>query len=88
MPHLPVKMQSMQESIYKKAADRFGLQNNYKESDGTFLRGDEIEKKLHEHFMRNGHQKIEEDVSICLIEKTDFFDPHLKDITAWGIVKK
>ena len=29
--------------------------------------------------MRNGHQKIEEDVSICLI---DFFDPHLKDITA------
>ena len=32
--------------------------------------------------MRNGHQKIEEDVSISLIEKTNFFDPHLKDITA------
>ena len=58
-----------------KTVDRFRLRwNNYKESDRKFLRGEEIKQKsLHEHFL------IEEDVSICLFDKTDPSDPHERE---------
>ena len=68
--------------------------NNYKESDRKFLGREEIKQKsLHEHFLRNGHQSFE-DVSICLIDKTDPSDPHerhyywmktLKTIAPFGL---
>ena len=54
--------------------------NNYKESDRKFLKGEEIKQKsLHEHFLSDGHQSFEEDVSICLIDKTDPSDPHKRE---------
>ena len=79
-----------------KTADRFSLrQNNYKESDRKFLRGEEIKQKsLHKHFLKDSHQRFEEDVSICLIDKTDHFDNHkrryywmrtLKTIAPFGL---
>ena len=54
-----------------KTVDRFRLRwNNYKESDRKFLRGEEIKQKsLHDHFLSDGHQSFETDVSICLIDK-------------------
>ena len=63
-----------------KTVDRFRLRwNNYKESDRKFLRGEEIKQKsLHEHFLSDSHQSFEEDVSICLIDKTDPSNPHKK----------
>ena len=56
-----------------KTIDRFRLRwNNYKESDRKFVRGEEIKQKsLHGHFLSDSHQSFEEDVSICLIDKTD-----------------
>ena len=46
-------------------------------SDMKFLKGEEIKQKsLHEHFLSDSHQRFEEDVSICLIDKTDPSDPH------------
>ena len=56
-----------------KTVDRFRLRwNNYKESDSKFSRGEEIKQKsLHEHFLSDSHQSFEEDVSVCLIDKTD-----------------
>ena len=46
-------------------------------SDMKFLKGEEIKQKsLHEHFLSDSHQWFEEDVSICLIDKTDPSDPH------------
>ena len=64
-----------------KTVDRFRLRwNNYKESDRKFLRGEEIKQKsLHEHFLSDSHQSFEEDVSICLIDKTDPSDPHKRE---------
>ena len=64
-----------------KTVDRFRLRwNNYKESDRKFLRGEEIKQKsLHEHFLIDSHQSFEEDVSICLIDKTDHSDPHKRE---------
>ena len=61
-----------------KTVDRFRLRwNNYKESDRKFLRGEKIKQKsLHGHFLSDSHQSFEEDVSICLIDKTDPSDPH------------
>ena len=69
--------------------------NDYKESDRKFLRGEEIKQKsLHEHFWSDSHQSFEEDVSICLIDKTDLSDLHnreyywmrtLKTITPFGL---
>ena len=54
--------------------------NNYKQSDRLFLRGEEIKQRsLHEHFLSDGHQSFEEDVSICLIDKTDTSDPHKRE---------
>ena len=36
------------------------------------MRGEEIKQKsLHEHFLSDSHQSFEEDVSICLIDKTE-----------------
>ena len=54
-----------------KTVDRFRLRwNNYKESDRKFLRGEEIKQKsLHDHFLSDGHQSFETDVSIYLIDK-------------------
>ena len=80
----------------RKTADRFRLRwNDYKESDRKFLRGEEIKRKsLHEHFWSDSHQSFEEDVSICLIDKTDPSDLHkreyywmrtLKTITPFGL---
>ena len=80
----------------EKTVDRFRLRwNNYKESDRKFLRGEEIKQKsLHEHFLSDSHQSFEEDVSICLIDKTDPSDPHkreyywmrtLKTIASFGL---
>ena len=34
---------------------------------------------LHEDFLSDSHQSFEEDVSICLIDKTDPSDPHKKE---------
>ena len=64
-----------------KTVDRFRLRwNNYKESDRKFLRGEKIKQKsLHEHFLSYSHQSFEEDVSICLIDKTDPSDPHKRE---------
>ena len=61
-----------------KTADWFRLRwNNYKESNRKFLRDEEIkEKSLHEHFLNYDYQGFEEDVSICLIDKTDPSDSH------------
>ena len=40
-------------------------------------RGEEIKQKsLHEQFLSDSHESFEEDVSICLIGKTDPSDPH------------
>ena len=64
-----------------KTVDRFRLRwNNYKESDRKFLRGEEIKQKsLYGHFLSDSHQSFEEDVSICLIDKTDPSDPHKRE---------
>ena len=64
-----------------KSVDRFRLRtNNYKDSDRKFLRGEEIKQKsLHGHFLSDSHQSFEEDVSICLIDKTDPSDSHKRD---------
>ena len=34
---------------------------------------------MNEHFLRDGHQSFEEDVSLCLIGKTDPFDPYKRE---------
>ena len=34
------------------------------------------QKSLHEHFLSDRYQSFEEDVNICLIDKTDYSDPH------------
>ena len=64
-----------------KTVDRFRLRwNDYKESDRKFLIGEEIKQKsLHEHFLSDSHQSFKEDVSICLIHKTDPSDPHKRE---------
>ena len=61
--------------------DKFRLQwSNYKDSDRTFLRGEEIKQKfLHEHFLKDDHHGFEKDVSICLIDKTQSSDPHKRE---------
>ena len=42
--------------------------------------GEEIKQKsLHEHFLSDSHQSFEEDVNICLINKTDPSDLHKRD---------
>ena len=44
------------------------------------LRAEEIkEQSLHEHFLNDSHQSFGEDVSICLIDKTDPSDTHKGD---------
>ena len=54
--------------------------NNYKDSDRTFLRGEEIKQKfLDEHFLKDGHHSFEKDVSICLIDKTQSSDSHKRE---------
>ena len=64
-----------------KTVDRFRLRwNNFKERDRKFLRVEEIKQKsLHEHFLSDSHQSFEEDVSICLIDKTDPSDPYKRE---------
>ena len=78
---LPFDFQSMHETIYRKTVDRFGSRwNNYKESDNKFLRGKEIKQQsLNDHLFRDGHQSFEEDVSLCLIDKTNLFDLNKRD---------
>ena len=70
--------------------DRFRLRrNNYMENDRKFLRGEEIKQRsLSGHFLKDNHHAIE-DVSICLVNKTDPSDP-LKGacITGWGLLKQ
>ena len=86
----------MWETIYRKKLDRFRLcWNNYKESNRKLLRGENIKQIfLREHILRDGHQSFEEDVSICLIDKTDSSDPYkreyyrmttLKTIASFGL---
>ena len=42
--------------------------------------GEEIKQKsLHQHFLSDSHQSFEEDVNICLIDKTDPSDPHKRE---------
>ena len=81
MPHLPFDLRSMQEKIYRKTIDSIRLSwNNYKESDKKFLRGEEIKQKsMHEHFLRDGNQSFEENVSICLTDKTDRSGQHKRE---------
>ena len=52
---------------------------------------------MHEHFLSDNHQSFEEDVSICLIDRTDPSDPHkrqhywmraLKSIVPFGLNTK
>ena len=64
-----------------KTFDRFRLRwNNYIESDRKFVRDEEIkEKSLHEHLLSDIHQSFEEDVSICLNDKTNPSDPHQRE---------
>ena len=64
-----------------KTVDKFRLRwNNYKESDRYFSNGKEIKQKfLHEHFSKDGHPRFEDDVSICLIDKTQPSDPHKRE---------
>ena len=51
------------------------MMSNYKESKKKLLRGEEIKQKsLYEHFLKDDHHGLE-DVSICLIDKTDHSDP-------------
>ena len=80
----------------EKAVERFRLRwTNYKESGRKFLKDEEIKQKsLHGHFLSDSHQSFEEDVSICLIDKTDPSDPHervyyrmrtLKTIAPFGL---
>ena len=75
------QQENLEQHYAKKTVDRFRLRwNNYKESDTKFLRGEEIKQKsLHEHFLSDSHQSFEEDVSICLIDKTDPSDPHKRE---------
>ena len=58
-----------------KTVNRLTLyRNNYKESDRKSVTGEEIQQKsFHQHFLKDDHHSSEEDVSICLIDKTD---PH------------
>ena len=81
-----------------ETVDRFRLRwKNYKESDRKFLSGEEIKQKsLHGH-LSDSHQSFEEEVSICLIDKTDPCDPHkrkyywmrtLKTIAPFGLKTK
>ena len=64
-----------------KIVVRFKSQwNNYKETDKKFLRGEQIKQKSsHEHFLRDGPQIFEKDVSTCLTDKTDHSDQYKKD---------
>ena len=64
-----------------KRVDRFRLwRNDCKECERKFFWGEEIKQKsLNEHFLRDGHQSFEEDVSLCLIDKTDPFDPYKRE---------
>lgn len=68
----------VRKNIQGKTVDRFRLRwNKNKESDRNFLRDKELKQKiLLEHFLRDGHQSFEEDISTCLIDKTDPSDPH------------
>ena len=64
-----------------KTVDKFRFRwNNYKESDKYFRNGKDIKQKfLHEHFSRDDHHGFEQDVSICLIDKTQPSDPHKRE---------
>ena len=79
MPHLPSKC--VGNNIQEKQLINKGYNGiNYKEIDRKFFKGEEIKQKsLHEHFLRYGHQCFDEDVSICLIDKTDPSDPHRRE---------
>ena len=81
MPHSFLTCKVCKRQYTAKTVDRFRLRwNNYKERDRKFLRGEEIKKKsFHEHFLSDSHQRFEEDVSICLIDKTDPSDPHKRE---------
>ena len=59
------------------------------ENDRKFLRGEEIKQKsFFGNFLKDNHHAIE-DISICLVNKTDPSDP-LKGawITGWGLLKQ
>ena len=58
------------------------------ENDRKFLRGEEIKQKsFFGNFLKDNHAI--EDISICLVNKTDPSDP-LKGawITGWGLLKQ
>ena len=77
---MPFDLQVCKKRHAGKTVDRFRFRwNNYKESDMKFLRGEE---SLHEHVLSDGHQIFEEDVNICLIDRTDPADPH-KTVYYW-----
>ena len=61
-----------------RTVDKFRPQwNNYKDSDRSFPRGEEIKQWfLHEHFHKDDHHGFEGDVSICLTDKTH---PHKRE---------
>ena len=92
----------LKQKVYKKqytrkTVDRVRLRwNNYtEERDRKFLSDEEIKQKsLDDHFFRDDHHSFEEDVSICLIKKSDPSDPHkteyywmrtLKTIAPFGL---
>ena len=65
----------------RKTVDKLRVPgNNYKESDRKLLGGKEIKQKsLYKHFLSDGHQSLEENVSICGIDKTDPSDLHKRE---------
>ena len=95
-----LKQEVFKKQYTGKAVDRFRLQwNNYtEESDRKFLKDEEIKQKsLHDHFFRDDHHSLEEDVSICFIDKYDRSNPHkteyywmktLKTIAPFGLNTK
>ena len=88
MSHLPFNLQRL--CLYSdKTVDEFSSRwNNYRDSDGAFLRGEETKQKFpHEHFLKDDHHSFEKDLSICLIDKTESYDPHKREYYWMRILK-
>ena len=96
MPRLPSLTCKVCKKQYTgKTVDRFRWRwDSYKESDMKLLRGKEINKNLCMSNFWDGQQIFEQDVSICLIDKTNSSDSHkrayywmraLKTIALFGL---
>ena len=82
MPRLPFDLKVCEKQYTGKSVYRFRLRwDNYKEGDRKFLKGEEIKQNL--CMSTFCHQSFEEDVSICLIDKSDPYDPHKREYWIW-----